>query len=91
MCRLGRTAGSAAEMSDVHCGVSDVLDGSRRGNARRDASAPYAGDFVPGLGAFAGCPVGGGADAFGELSGMQAGRGYVFVNAAKNDTVYFPA
>jgi hypothetical protein len=71
MCRLGRTAGSGAEMSDVHCGVSDFVDGSRRGDARRDASAPNAGDFVPGLGAFAGHPVGGGTDAFGELSGSK--------------------
>jgi hypothetical protein len=81
MCRLGRTAGSGAEMSDVHCGVSDFVDGSRRGDARRDAPAPNAGDFVPGLGAFAGHPVGGGTDACGELSGKSAGRGYVFVNA----------
>jgi hypothetical protein len=62
MCRLGRTAGSAAEMSDVHCGVSDFVDGSNRGDARGDAPTPNAGDFVPGLGAFARRPVGGGTD-----------------------------
>jgi hypothetical protein len=49
-------------MSDVHCGVSDFVDGSKRGDARRDAPASNAGDFVPGLGAFAGRPVGGGTD-----------------------------
>jgi hypothetical protein len=81
MCRVGRTAGSAAEMSDVHCCVSDFVDGSKRGDAGRDAPAPNAGDFVPGLGAFAGRPVGGGTDAFGELGGKQAVKGYVFINA----------
>jgi hypothetical protein len=68
MCGLGRTAGSAAEMSAVSCGVSDFVDGGQRGDARRDAPAPDDGDFVPGLGAFAGLPVAG-TDAFGEGSG----------------------
>jgi hypothetical protein len=72
MCRLWRIAGSAAEMSDVHRGVSDFLDGSRLGDARRDVPAPDAGDFVPGLGAFTGRPVGGGTGAFGEQSGSKA-------------------
>jgi hypothetical protein len=89
MCRLGRTAGSAAEMSDVHCGVPDFVDGSRRGDARRDAPAPDAGDLVPGLGAFARHPVGGGTDAFGELCGKSAGRGYFFVNALAGGHVDF--
>jgi hypothetical protein len=78
MCRLGRTAGSGAEMSDVHCGVSDLVDGSKRGDASRDAPASNADDFVPSLGAFARHPVGGSTDAFGELCGKSAGRGYVF-------------
>ena len=59
MCGLGRTAGSAAEMSAVSCGVSDFVDGGQRGDARRDAPAPDDGDFVPGLGASAGHPVAG--------------------------------
>jgi hypothetical protein len=66
MCRVGRTAGSAAEMSDVRCGVSDFVDGSKRGDARRDAPAPNAGDFFPGLGAFGGHPVDGGTHACGS-------------------------
>jgi hypothetical protein len=81
MCRLGRTAGSAAEMSAVHCGVSDFVDGSRRGDARRDSPASDAGDFVPSLGAFAGNPVGGATHAFGELSGSKPVAKYVFMNA----------
>jgi hypothetical protein len=71
MCRLGRIAVSAAEMSDVHCGISDFMDGSRLGDARRDVPAPYAGDFVPGLGAFTGRPVGGGTGALGKQSGSK--------------------
>jgi hypothetical protein len=81
MCRLGRTAGSATEMSDVRCGVSDVVDGSRRGDARCDAPASDAGHFVPSLGVVSSRPVGGGAHAFGEHGGKSAARGYVFVNA----------
>ena len=69
MCRVGRTAGSAAEMSDVRCGVSDSLDGGKLGDARRDLPATNAGDFVPGLGAFGGHPVDGGTHALGERSG----------------------
>jgi hypothetical protein len=93
MCRLGRTAGSGAEMSDVHCGVSDVVDGSRRGDARRDAPAPNAGDFVPGLGAFAGHPVGAGTHAFGELSGSKpVGLRSVWdAPSPLSDAVYFPS
>jgi hypothetical protein len=66
---LGRSAGFAAEMSDVHCGVSDFVDGGQRGDARRDAPAPIDGDFVRDLGVFAGLPVGGGTDAFEERCG----------------------
>jgi hypothetical protein len=81
MCRLGRTAGSAAEMSDVHCGVSDVVDGSKRSDARRDAPAPDAGDFVRGLGVFARRPVGGGTNTCGELRGSKPVAKYVFMDA----------
>ena len=69
MCGLGGTAGSAAEMSDVRCGVSDFVDRGEHCDARGDAPAPDAGDFVPGLGVFAGLPVGG-TDAFVERSGF---------------------
>ncbi|MDT7817787.1 MAG: hypothetical protein QOJ42_7703 [Acidobacteriaceae bacterium] len=66
---LGRSAGSAAEMSDVHCSVSDFVDGSQHCDARRDASAHDGRDLVRGLGVFAGLPVGGGTDAFEERGG----------------------
>jgi hypothetical protein len=68
MRELGRSAGSSAEMSDVYCGVSDFVDGGQHRDAGRDASAHDGGDFVRGLDVFAGLPVGGGTDAFGEGS-----------------------
>jgi hypothetical protein len=71
MCRVGRTAGSASEMSDMRCGVSDFVDGGKLGDARRDVPASNAGDFVPGLGAFGCHPVGGGTHEFGERSGSK--------------------
>ena len=63
MCRLGHTAGSATQVSDVHCGVSDLVDRSKRGDVSRDALASNAGDFVLRLGAFPGRPVRGGTNA----------------------------
>jgi hypothetical protein len=71
MCRLGRTAGSAAEMSDLHCGVPGFVDGGRRGDARRDAPATYAGGLVPGLDALARHPVGRGTA---ESNAKKTGR-----------------
>ncbi len=69
MCGLRGSAGSAAEMSDVHCGVSDFVDGGQYCDARRDALAHDGGDFVRGLGVFAALPVGRGTDPFGERGG----------------------
>ena len=65
MRELGRSAGSAAEMSDVRCGVSDFVDGGGHCDPRRDALALDGRDFVRGLDLSAGLPVGGSADAFG--------------------------
>jgi hypothetical protein len=68
MCGLGRTAGFAAEVSNVHCGVSGFVDERRRRDARRDAPAADDGDFVRGLGVLSGRAVGG-TDGFGKRSG----------------------
>ena len=57
MCGLRYSAGSAAEMSGVHCGVSDLMDRSKRGDVRRDTPASNTDDLVLCLGAFAGRPV----------------------------------
>ena len=54
MCGLGHSADSAAEVPDVHRGVSHIVDRSRCGDVSRDAPAPHVGDFVHRLGALAG-------------------------------------
>ena len=75
MCGLRHTAGSAAEVSGVHCGVSDLVDRSKRGDVSRDPPASNAGDFVLCLSAFAGRPVRGGTNALGILNGKEASKG----------------
>jgi hypothetical protein len=69
MRELGRSAGSAAEMPDVHCGVCDFVDGGQHCYARGDAPADDGGDFVRDIGVFAGLPVGGSTGAFADPSG----------------------
>ena len=51
---LEHSADSAAEVPDVHRGVSHFVDRSRCGDVSRDAPASHAGDFVHRLSALAG-------------------------------------
>jgi len=75
MCGLGRIAGSAAEVSDVHCGVSELVDRSKRGDVSRDAPASNADDFVLCLGAFAGRTVRSGTNPLRNLNEKEASKG----------------
>jgi len=63
MCRLGCAAGSVAEVSGVHCGISDFVDGSQRSDADRHTPASDAGDFVCCFGSSAARTVRGDANA----------------------------
>jgi hypothetical protein len=76
MCGLGHTAGSAAEVSSLHFGVSDLVDRSKRGDVSRHAPASNAGDFVLCLGAFAGRPVRDGTNALGNLASYHKASGF---------------
>ena len=59
MCGLGHPAGSTAKVSDVHRGISDLVDRSKRGDVYSHALGSDAGDFVCCFGCFADRPVDG--------------------------------
>jgi hypothetical protein len=83
MCGLGRIAGSTAEMSALPCGLSNLVDRSKRGHASRDAPAPNGRDFVFCLDAFAGRPLGGGTNAFENLNRQRYGDVAIILGRAQ--------